>query len=72
MFLPGTDCPVLGTPISGWKHGSEYNTGDIVRFECKHGFVLKGSTVRKCMENGTWNGTEAICRGNNTYKFREA
>ena len=32
-------------------------------FECDQGFVLKGSAVRRCMENGTWNGTEAICIG---------
>ena len=32
-------------------------------FECDQGFVLKGSAVRRCMENGAWNGTEAICIG---------
>lgn len=58
-----TDCPILGKPISGRKYGSEYNHGDIVTFECDQGFVLKGSAVRRCMENGTWNGTEAICIG---------
>ena len=58
-----TDCPILGKPISGRKYGSEYNHGDIVIFECDQGFVLKGSAVRRCMENGTWNGTDAICRG---------
>lgn len=63
IFLSGSVCPVLGTPISGRKYGSKYNNGDIVTFECDPGFVLKGSTVRKCLENGTWNGTEAVCRG---------
>ena len=63
IFLSGSDCPVLGTPISGRKYGSKYNNGDIVTFECDPGFVLKGSALRKCSENGAWNGTEAICRG---------
>ena len=63
VFLADTECPVLGTPISGRKHGSRYNKGDIVKFQCKPGFVLKGSAIRKCMENGTWNGTETICKG---------
>lgn len=62
--LSDTDCPVLGTPINGRKYGSEYNKGDMVTFECKPGFILKGSALRKCLENGAWNGTEAICRGN--------
>jgi len=50
--------------LSGRKYGSKYNNGDIVTFECDPEFVLKGSAVRKCLENGTWNGTEAICTGN--------
>ena len=37
--------------------------GDIVKFQCKPGFVLKGSAIRQCMGNGAWNGTEAICKG---------
>lgn len=63
FFISGSDCPVLGTPISGRKYGSKYNNRDIVTFECDPGFVLKGSAVRKCLQNGTWNGTDAICRG---------
>lgn len=73
----GTDCPILGTPVNGRKYGSKYNHGNIVTFDCNHGFVLKGSAVRRCMENGTWNGTEAICRGkkwwykmSNQYQFK--
>lgn len=57
-----TDCPVLGTPINGRKYGRRYNYGDEVSFECNEGFVLKGSAIRKCTINGTWNGTEAICK----------
>lgn len=62
-FLADTHCPVLGTPISGRKFGSEYNRGDTVKFQCKPGFVLKGSAIRKCMGNRVWNGTEVICKG---------
>lgn len=62
-FLADTHCPVLGTPISGRKFGSEYNRGDTVKFQCKPGFVLKGSAIRKCMGNRVWNGTEAMCKG---------
>lgn len=40
-----------------------------MKFECKLGFVLKGSAVRKCLENGTWNGTETICKGKWTFKI---
>lgn len=65
-----TDCPVLGTPISGRKYGSGYNKGDIVSFECKRGFLLKGSAVRKCLDSGAWNGTDAICRDEFEDRFK--
>lgn len=32
-------------------------------FECDFGFVFKGFIVRKCLENGIWNGIEVVCRG---------
>lgn len=66
-----SDCPVLGTPISGRKYGSKYNNRDIVTFECDPGFVLKGSAVRKCLQNGTWNGTDAICRDEFEDRFKD-
>ena len=62
-YAAGTDCPVLGSPISGKKEGNDYNYGSIVKFGCSKGFVLRGSAIRRCMENGSWNGTEAICKG---------
>lgn len=65
-----TNCPILGTPISGRKYGSGYNKGDIVSFECKQGFVLKGSAVRKCLDSGAWNGTDAICRDEFEDRFK--
>ena len=62
-ILSDTHCPILGSPVSGRKYGSSYNKGDIVKFKCNRGFVLKGSAVRVCRENRTWNGTEIFCKG---------
>lgn len=63
IFFLGFVCLVFGIFISGWKYGSKYNNGDIVIFECDFGFVFKGFIVRKCLENGIWNGIEVVCRG---------
>lgn len=65
----GTDCPILGTPVSGMKTGNRYDFGSTVRFECKEGYMLQGSSIRRCMPNGKWNGTEAKCIGKQSYKL---
>jgi len=39
-----------------------YNT--MCSFSCNEGFEAKGSTVRRCTENGTWSGTDLVCTGN--------
>nr|AND61522.1 factor B2b protein [Exaiptasia diaphana] len=56
-----SDCPVLGTPVSGYKIGNRYNFGSIVRFKCRRGYILTGSSHRLCTNKGTWNGTESKC-----------
>ena len=63
VFLenPDSHCPKLGTPISGNKKGHRHDLGSVVKFSCKEGYVLVGSSVRQCQEDGTWNGTEAKC-----------
>ena len=39
----------------------------VCTFSCKEGFEGKGSFVRSCTENGTWNGTDLVCTGNYYY-----
>ena len=36
---------------------------NIVMFGCDLGFILRGSPVRKCQSNGTWDGYETVCKG---------
>ena len=36
---------------------------NIVAFSCDPGFILRGSSVRTCQSNGTWDGYEATCEG---------
>lgn len=35
--------------------------GDRVRFSCKSGYQLQGSSVRVCLSDGQWSGEEAKC-----------
>ena len=34
-----------------------------ITFSCDPGFILRGSSVRKCQSNGTWDGYKTICEG---------
>ena len=36
---------------------------NIVTFSCDPGFILRGSSVRKCQSNGTWDGYKTVCEG---------
>lgn len=39
------------------------NPGDTCSFTCTGGFVLDGSTNRMCQDDGSWDGSDAMCRG---------
>ena len=36
--------------------------GDTCSFTCNTGYELTGSDTRTCQSNGSWSGTETICR----------
>ena len=36
---------------------------NIVTFSCDPGFILRGSSIRKCKSNGTWDGYKTVCEG---------
>jgi len=66
LFLAVT-CSKLSPPTNGELLGCnttelQYNT--VCSFSCNEGFEAKGSTVRRCTENGTWSGTDLVCPGN--------
>ena len=39
------------------------NFGSELIFKCTHGRELNGSSTRTCLENGTWDGSDAECTG---------
>ena len=63
--LPGEDllCPILEEPDNGRIvcSRSGLGIGDFCIVTCDDGFELVGSTVRECLANQTWSGTEATC-----------
>ena len=64
-------CHNLLTPANGMmfcssgRVGMSYE-GHICSFTCYTGYELTGSDTRTCQSDGSWSGTDSVCRkGNN-------
>ena len=63
------DCGPLHVPVNGSIFGDQTTYPHDISFECDKGFILRGSKVRRCTSEGTWNGTTAFCEGTKTVSF---
>ena len=57
------NCGVLYSPMYGSISGNLTVYPNIVTFSCNPGFILRGSSLRKCQSNGTWDGYKTVCKG---------
>ena len=57
------DCGGLSSPMNGSLLGNLTVYPNIVTFSCDPGFILRGSSVRKCQSDGTWDGYKTACEG---------
>lgn len=57
------DCGQLPVPLNGSHFGRETTFPNEAMFSCDEGFNLNGSSVRRCLSNGSWSGTETFCEG---------
>jgi len=60
-------CPSLTDPDNGMINCSLSDDGvssyeDTCSFACNTGYELTGNDTRTCQSDGSWNGTEAMCR----------
>ncbi|XP_054611728.1 complement factor B-like isoform X1 [Dunckerocampus dactyliophorus] len=63
----GNDCADPGIPAGAFRRGNSFRIDDKVKYSCKNGLFLVGSSERTCLENGQWTGTEPACYYKYTY-----
>lgn len=63
LFLLAKDCGALAVPLNGSINGRETTFPNEATFSCDEGFILNGSTARRCQASGTWSGVETSCHG---------
>ncbi|KAM3842919.1 CUB and sushi domain-containing protein 1-like, partial [Diretmus argenteus] len=61
-------CGDPGIPVHGIRLGEEFTVSSAVRFSCEPGYVLRGSSERMCLVNGTWMGTQPECHVGTDFK----
>ena len=56
-------CQSLSQPDHGHISMSERKFESTANFSCNEGFIIHGSSNRTCLKDGSWSGTETVCRG---------
>lgn len=54
-------CGDPGTPLNGFRVGSDFSQGKSVMYSCKKDYVIYESSTRTCQNNSLWNGTLPQC-----------
>ena len=62
LFL-AVDCGELDIPKNGSREGSNTFFPNVLQFACDEGFILHGSSERRCLASGSWSGNQTICKG---------
>ncbi|XP_064612390.1 MAM and LDL-receptor class A domain-containing protein 1-like isoform X2 [Liolophura sinensis] len=56
-----SQCRDPGTPLKGFRQGSNFSVGRTVSFICPSRYTLVGSRERYCKDSGEWTGYIPVC-----------
>ena len=70
FYMIELQCDELKSPVANVSCGSERidevgYEGDTCSFTCNTGYELTGSATRTCQSNGSWSGSDDVCRRGN-------
>ena len=54
-------CADPGIPTNGVREGGSLSVDSALFFRCNDGFIIMGSKVRVCQENGLFSGMQPTC-----------
>ncbi|AWO97474.1 putative sushi von Willebrand factor type A EGF and pentraxin domain-containing protein 1 [Scophthalmus maximus] len=54
-------CGDPGAIANGTAHGGAFVYPEVLHYECRPGFALKGSDTIACQADGKWNGQKPLC-----------
>jgi hypothetical protein len=64
VFVLVVTCPKLEVPLNGFFSSDCTNVYNAAcGIICKPGYQLRGTSIRICKENATWDGVETKCIG---------
>ena len=56
------NCGDPGTLTNGRRFVAGTIEGSSVKFQCNHGYALRGESKRECLPNGEWSGQAPSCK----------
>ena len=62
LLLTAIDCGDPGTVKNGRRDLSSTTFSNTVTYFCDDGFIMIGSSVRRCRRNGQWSGSIPECQ----------
>lgn len=65
---PDRECPPVDKPSMGDVNVSGKHFGSRAVYTCPHGYHVVGLQSRLCQADGTWAGSEPICKQNSEFK----
>lgn len=64
---PDRECPPVDKPSMGDVNVSGKHFGSRAVYTCPHGYHVVGLQSRLCQADGTWAGSEPICKQNSKW-----
>ena len=63
FFFLEIKCPWPPDPSNGYLDKKDNTLGSTSIYKCHNGFRVDKNHIRKCLENGSWSGTDGECKG---------